>query len=658
MKTTLGGDRLGSGGKMKVDLRTYNRSTHDLSYLWKSTMSVGTLVPFMSEVLLPGDNFEIKLDYHGMTIPTNGPLFGKFKVQLDVFSIPIRLYIKELHNNKMDIGLNMKNINLPQVELKGVTPPNEAGSPSIAQIEPSTIWAYLNIMGIGRGSGLLSRKFNALSYISYLDIYKNYYANKMEQIGAVIHTPIQVEDETVGAGRKDGNTSIWQKVPDPDAAIWIGQGFNSNNSFNYFLQVNPANANIDPNRVTIKIQLFSGHEFLFNSTQFDYSSVGDERRFLLHNPPYSNGTEIEFVTITYDLGSNNFNQEPHVELFDLDDIDELREYLLTNSNVVINDANVQLVDLALQNNDNAEDFTAAYHYSQEGLLLKTYQSDLFNNWLDSEMMNGSNGINEITKVMVQDGGIILDELNLMNKVYLMLNRVAVSDGTYKSWLETVWDNPVNNWVVESPVYHGGLIKELTFDEVISTAENESQPLGTLAGRGVMTNKHKGGYLTVKADEPSILMGIVSLTPIVDYSQGNKWDVNLKTMDDFHKPQLDGIGFQDLITDQMAWFDTEIDENEVIFKSAGKQPAWTNYMTNVNQVKGNFAIDGKEMFMTLNRKYEYDSNFGIFDLTTYIDPVKYNDVFSYGKIDAQNFWSQIKVDIKARRKMSARIMPNL
>lgn len=71
----------------------------------------------------------------------------------------------------------------------------------------------------------------------------------------------------------------------------------------------------------------------------------------------------------------------------------------------------------------------------------------------------------------------------------------------------------------------------------------------------MADKHKGGKLAIKIDEPSYIMGIVSITPRICYSQGNEWDVDLVTMDDFHKPALDGIGFQDLITERMAWWDT-------------------------------------------------------------------------------------------------------
>ena len=154
---------------------------------------------------------------------------------------------------------------------------------------------------------------------------------------------------------------------------------------------------------------------------------------------------------------------------------------------------------------------------------------------------------------------------------------------------------------------GGLIRELVFQEVVSNAGTDAQALGTLAGRGRLTEKNKGGKVVIRVDEPSYIMGIVSLTPRIDYSQGNRWDVNLQTWRDFHVPNLDEIGFQDLITEQMAFWDTYWDGSKWVQRSAGKQPAWINYMTNYNRSYGNFAVDGNQMFMTLNRNYEWDSN---------------------------------------------------
>ena len=81
------------------------------------------------------------------------------------------------------------------------------------------------------------------------------------------------------------------------------------------------------------------------------------------------------------------------------------------------------------------------------------------------------------------------------------------------------------------------------------------------------------------------------------------------------------------------------------------------MTNINVCKGNFALKNNSMFMTLNRRYEQDGN-GITDVTTYIDPSKFNHIFAQTSVDAQNFWVQIGADVKARRKMSAKVIPNL
>ena len=47
-----------------------------------------------------------------------------------------------------------------------------------------------------------------------------------------------------------------------------------------------------------------------------------------------------------------------------------------------------------------------------------------------------------------------------------------------------------------------------------------------------------------------------------------------------------------------------------------------------------------------------------DLTTYIDPTKYNYAFADTSLEAQNFWIRIAEKIIVRRKISAKIIPNL
>ena len=164
----------------------------------------------------------------------------------------------------------------------------------------------------------------------------------------------------------------------------------------------------------------------------------------------------------------------------------------------------------------AENIQYSKEFSQEGLAVKTYQSDIFNNWIDTEFIDGQNGVNSIAKVSTVGDSFTIDALNLTMKVYRMLNRIAVSGGSYDDWLDAVYTHERRRGT-ESPVYMGGLIKELAFEEVISNAETGEHPLGTLAGRGKMTNKSKGGKINIKVDEPSYVMGIISLTPRIDYS---------------------------------------------------------------------------------------------------------------------------------------------
>lgn len=651
MRKTLGGERLGAGKKMKVDLKTYDRSTHDLSYLWRSTMAPGTLVPFLVELGLPGDTFDIDLDCIVKTHPTIGPLFGSYKVQLDVLTADIRLYQGQLHNNKLKIGLKMSDIKLPQMTINAPTPVFTKPLDN-QQINPSCIFSYLNIRGIGRIEGATTsyRSFNAVPYLAYWDIYKNYYANKQEEYGAVIHQEPEAVVTTITSVTVAPTTQSGASVTVPVApSVTNGLGLLATTT----IRLNYTGTVPKPEQVMINtiIGTFPATDIFEDWTQQSGYIQGGTVKIMttLVNWRYVNDTDTREVT-------------PQVARFPLDNIDTMRERILQQQSGTF-----------LVNTQALTPYTWPFRepngqyskmFSLEGLALKTYQSDLFNNWISTEWIDGDNGINAITAIDTSEGNFTIDQLQLSKKVYDMLNRVALSGGSYDDWLDVNWTEE-RYAKPETPVYHGGLSKELVFQEVISNAAAEgqdaTQPLGTLGGRGVMSKKHKGGKIIIKVKEPCYIMGIVSLTPRVDYSQGNKWDTNLKTMDDLHKPALDQIGFQDLITDQMAWWDTEINYEslDVTFKSAGKQPAWVNYMTNVNRTYGNFAIQDNEMFMTLNRRYEYNGVIeGIGDMTTYIDPIKFNYVFADTRRDAQNFWVQIGVDIEARRKMSAKIMPNL
>lgn len=676
MKTDIGGDRIGSGNKNQISNRHFNRSTHDLDFAWRSSMAAGTLVPFMCMPMLPADKFDIDLACDVITLPTVGPLFGSFKVQLDVYKIPMKLYIGKLYMNKLEIGLKMETVFLPQVELRTYKLLDfRVDTDDNSQINSSCLLKYLGISGLGTLAGVAdeyTRLFNALGLLAYWDIYKNYYANKQEERGFAIHIDANtlLQDQEVLAAR------VYEVVNGEAVYLtdMLDNGFNtpaSNNDLIVVLDFGYQAQQVSWDKVNITVDLANQTADQVFSTwtwgQGGESPIGELNPTMSLTLTGGTPTSQHWIMPNQNPVPNNPNENytPTLVEFPLSHIDKMREAILadvTSPSAFIINSNADFpYSMCMQD---VNDESKSMEYSQEGLGIKTYQSDLFNNWISTEYIDGPNGINELTKVSTTGDAFTIDALNIANKVYNMLNRIAISGGTYYDWIEAVYTRRPQVGML-NPIYVGGLIKELGFEQVISTADtnvnDNTQPLGTLGGRGRLTNKHKGGRIRVSADgEPCYLMGLVSLTPRVDYSQGNVWDVNLKTMDDFHKPDLDGIGFQDLITEQMAWQDTRLElDGTVTMYSAGKVPAWINYMTNVNRTYGNFAERNKDMFMTLNRRYDIGINKGrITDLTTYIDPTKFNFIFAQTDLTAQNFWVQIGARVTARRLMSAKMIPNL
>ena len=184
MKVSIGKNTLGGGKKMTTRLNNYNRSTHDNSFIMRTTMAPGVLVPTMTELLLPGDTYPIQTRCHTLTHPTIGPLFGSFKQQNDFFFCPIRLYNAMLHNNTLNIGLDMKKVKFPVIKIDASDwdlNKKMIGSNGtlLRQIHPGSLLSYLGYKSFNQETGV-DWTWNITKALMYYDIFKNYYANKQE----------------------------------------------------------------------------------------------------------------------------------------------------------------------------------------------------------------------------------------------------------------------------------------------------------------------------------------------------------------------------------------------------------------------------------------------------------------------------------------------
>lgn len=679
---TLGGDRVGSGNKNKIYLHNYERSTHNLSESFTSSIGVGMLIPFMCKLATRDDKFEIDLNAGLRTIPTKGPMFGSFKLQLDVYQCPLRLYQALLHNNPLAIGLKANQVKFPKMRLYSkATGANSVYKERMAAT--NSLVRYLGISGIGSGldNTTVYRDLFASGVLAYYDIFKNYYANKQEEYAYTL------ESTKENAGTVDviftnfsGNAG-YQPIE--------GININPTNQINIPIQdkqgIITVVGKISEQEHPSKEDLLNNSDVLIHFTKLDESDLKEEEKTLQtaldnhlinwviynektgefqinmnYRKTYSDTpyllTKFQFVDIL------KYKNVLNLSSFKLSNIDDMRMKILSFH---------QLGQSFLLNGENQDPLPRPYinaignsiHNNWQsqlsGICVKTYQSDLFNNWINTEWIDGENGIAAITAISTSGGSITIDALNFSEKLYNLLNRIATSGATYEDYLDAAYTDSAKKFC-EAPMWIGGMSDEIVFEEIVQTAPAEGDPLGSLGGRGNLTGKKHGGKITCKVDEPSLIIGIVSITPRIKYTQGNDFfNTEIDSLQDIHVPALDGIAFQNLLAERLHAGSTILNDDGTYEERqvVGKVPAWIEYMTSYDRAFGDFAETDGKGYMILNRDYAIDEG-TLVDATTYIDPAKYNYAFAYTERDAQNFWLQIYSDIKARRLMSAKQIPTV
>ena len=693
MKVSIGKNTLGGGKKMMTRLNNYNRSTHDLSSVCRTSAAVGTLIPTLYQLVLPGDTFPIQTRCHTLTHPTIGPLFGSFKQQNDFFFCPIRLYNAMLHNNALNIGLNMKQVKFPIFPIPYNTYTDktkmEGSNDSLLnEVNPSSLVAYTGVRALStlEQYSTSMKALNCTKIMMYFDIFKNYYANKQEDKFYVISGNTYYTYKQVANTLSEGQMSVTTASSSDSQKSWnvsatgvsnftgsTGEYPKTKTDYQVWVfAIKPYTQDKDSGQIEISININTGWLVESNSipgglqTIQIYGTINNliEKGILTNiTKSISNGvkgaeyyriqpttflpTEQTFKTYYYvNKPTMATSVEARYNNYELSTIDNMRENILSAGKTQYVSQDPFIVDI-FKPVQTKNGIAPSCSQPLVGLALKTYQSDINTNWVNTEWIDGEAGINAITAIDTSSGSFTLDTLNLAKKVYTMLNRIAVSDGSYNAWIQTVYTSGGLNHI-ETPLYLGGSSLEIEFQEVVNNSGTEEQPLGSLAGRGMATN-HKGGNIIFKADEPGYIFCITSLTPRVDYFQGNEWDNYLMTLDDLHKPQLDGIGFQDRLYRSINANTTPA----IGGKSIGKQPAWIEYMTNVNKTYGNFALVENEGWMCLNRIFGDISTY-----STYVFPHLYNNIFADTDITAQNFWIQIAFNVNPRRVMSAKIIPNI
>ena len=108
----------------------------------------------------------------------------------------------------------MSQIKLPQLKLNKINDQPGEDNLQWSQVNPSCLLSYLGIKGYGgfkRGVTTTVASKNAVKLLGYWDIFKNYYANKQEEIAYFIgnNDPMEIE---INTNTVDNNDNIPQNI--------------------------------------------------------------------------------------------------------------------------------------------------------------------------------------------------------------------------------------------------------------------------------------------------------------------------------------------------------------------------------------------------------------------------------------------------------------
>ncbi len=180
------------------------RSMFDLSRANRSTIAPGLLYPMLVEEILPGDEINLSVESRLKSHATLAPILGMFDCTYYHFFCPLRNYVPEMNLNIKQTDFRDE-FDLPYFYVPVPYDGPSYGSLSGLPISFIGAGSLLDYLGFPVGFSILGclrddtgtytlQNFNAVPLLSYLDIWRNYFANSQADTVPVYGGFVQRED--------------------------------------------------------------------------------------------------------------------------------------------------------------------------------------------------------------------------------------------------------------------------------------------------------------------------------------------------------------------------------------------------------------------------------------------------------------------------------
>lgn len=259
----------------------------------------------------------------------------------------------------------------------------------------------------------------------------------------------------------------------------------------------------------------------------------------------------------------------------------------------------------------------------------------------------------------QGSGFSIETLRYVNAYQKFLELNMRKGFSYKQIMQGRWDIDIRFDELLMPEFIGGISRELSMRTVEQTVDQQSassqgqyaEALGSKSGiAGVYGSSSNN--IEVFCDEESIIIGLLTVTPVPVYTQLVPKDFLYNGLLDHYQPEFDRIGFQPITYKEICPFNANRSVDQ-LNKTFGYQRPWYEYVAKYDSAHGLFRTNMKNFIM--NRTFDGLPQLGQQFLL--VDPDTVNQVFSVTEYTDKIF-GYVKFNATARLPISRVAIPRL
>lgn len=261
-----------------------------------------------------------------------------------------------------------------------------------------------------------------------------------------------------------------------------------------------------------------------------------------------------------------------------------------------------------------------------------------------------------------NSGISINDLRNVNayQKYLELNMRA--GYSYRNIVQARFNVKVRYDELLMPEFVGGFTRNIdmrSVTQVVQRADNGlyQDALGSQSGvAGVRESEPPS--ISVFCDEESIVLGVLTITPVPVYTQILPKDFLYSELLDHYQPEFNNIGFQPIMYSELCpvqAYMARSGDSDTAWQSQtfGYQRPWYEYVQKLDTAHGLFRTSMRNWIMnrTFNEAPKLNEAFLL------VDPNQVNDVFAVTET-TDKIYGQVWFDCVAKLPISRRAIPRL